>query len=130
MLTRPAAVGPTNHRIGRNFAIFESNSGHRRALHAQGGGHRFNLKALGLTRNQKSRQAHRRQIRCLARNQQKDIRANYSVFEVLDGELPRVFSVGRYLDLICATADGTLQFQEKRVVYDSVLVPNTIVYPL
>ena len=59
-----------------------------------------------------------------------NVAANYSVFEVLDGELPRVFSVGRYIDVIRATADGTLQFQEKRVVYDSVLVPNTIVYPL
>jgi salicylate 5-hydroxylase small subunit len=59
-----------------------------------------------------------------------DAIANYSVFEVLDGELPRVFSVGRYLDRICTTADGTLRFQEKRVIYDSVLVPNTIVYPL
>ena len=56
--------------------------------------------------------------------------ANYSVIEVLDGELPRVFSVGRYIDLIRTAADDTLRFQEKRVVYDSVLVPNTIVYPL
>ena len=76
----------------------------------------------------------RHQITNISATQNEDGRidaiANYCVFEVLDGELPRVFSVGRYLDLICATADGTLQFQEKRVVYDSVLVPNTIVYPL
>lgn len=55
--------------------------------------------------------------------------ANYSVIEVLSDELPRILSVGRYLDVI--TREGeTLCFQEKRCIYDSVLVPNTIVYPL
>ena len=57
-------------------------------------------------------------------------RANYSVIEVLEGELPKILSVGRYIDLVAQSDDGTLCFAEKRVVYDSVLVPNTIVYPL
>jgi salicylate 5-hydroxylase small subunit len=56
--------------------------------------------------------------------------ANYCVFEVLDSELPKILSVGRYIDLILHESDDTLRFKEKRVVYDSVLVPNTIVYPL
>ncbi len=58
-----------------------------------------------------------------------DVTANYSVVEVLHDELPRILSVGRYLDIV-AEQDGELRFAEKRVVYDSVLVPNTIVYPL
>jgi salicylate 5-hydroxylase small subunit len=56
--------------------------------------------------------------------------ANYLVIEVLQDELPKILSVGRYLDVIVQSDDGELRFREKRVVYDSVLVPNTIVYPL
>lgn len=58
------------------------------------------------------------------------VTANYSVIEVLHDELPRILSVGRYLDLVGREVDGQLRFREKRVIYDSVLVPNTIVYPL
>jgi 3-phenylpropionate/cinnamic acid dioxygenase small subunit len=57
-------------------------------------------------------------------------RANYAVFEVLPDELPKVLSVGRSIDTIVREADGVLRFREKRVVYDSVLVPNSIIYPL
>jgi salicylate 5-hydroxylase small subunit len=56
--------------------------------------------------------------------------ANYSVIEVLQDELPRILSVGRYLDVVVRHDDGSLRFRDKRVVYDSVMVPNTIVYPL
>ncbi|MEZ5557007.1 MAG: aromatic-ring-hydroxylating dioxygenase subunit beta [Pseudomonadales bacterium] len=59
-----------------------------------------------------------------------DVVANYVVIEVLPDELPKILSVGRYLDVVVAAEDGSLCFREKRVVYDSVLVPNTIVYPL
>ena len=59
-----------------------------------------------------------------------EARASYSVFEVLPDELPRILSVGRSLDRIEREADGALRFREKRVVYDSVLVPNSIIYPL
>ena len=56
--------------------------------------------------------------------------ANYAVFEVLPDELPKVLSVGRTIDRIVREEDGALRFREKRVVYDSVLVPNSIIYPL
>ncbi|MCB1684655.1 MAG: aromatic-ring-hydroxylating dioxygenase subunit beta [Pseudomonadales bacterium] len=59
-----------------------------------------------------------------------DVTANYVVFEVLHDELPKILSVGRYLDVVVRNAEGSMEFAEKRVVYDSVLVPNTIVYPL
>jgi salicylate 5-hydroxylase small subunit len=58
------------------------------------------------------------------------VHANFSVVEVLQDELPRILSVGRYLDRVVAEADGSLRFAEKIVVFDSVMVPNTIVYPL
>jgi salicylate 5-hydroxylase small subunit len=56
--------------------------------------------------------------------------AHFSVTEVLPDELPRILAVGRYIDVIQRRSDGALEFSEKRCVYDSVLVPNTIVYPL
>lgn len=71
------------------------------------------------------------QIRPRARNDGRlDVTANYTVMEVLHDELPRLLSVGRYLDVVAEDRDGSLRFAEKRVIYDSVLVPNTIVYPL
>ena len=59
-----------------------------------------------------------------------DAIADFSVMEVLPDELPRILAVGRYIDVIQRRSDGALEFSEKRCVYDSVLVPNTIVYPL
>ena len=58
------------------------------------------------------------------------VAANYSVVEVLQDQLPRILSVGRYLDVLARDGDGALRFTHKRVIYDSVMVPNTIVYPL
>jgi 3-phenylpropionate/cinnamic acid dioxygenase small subunit len=58
------------------------------------------------------------------------VRANFSVVEVLQDELPRILCVGRYLDRVVESGAGELRFAEKLVVYDSEMVPNTIVYPL
>ena len=57
------------------------------------------------------------------------VRANYSVIEVLNDDLPRILSAGRYLDTV-VLENGLLRFKEKRVIYDSVLVPNSLIYPL
>jgi 3-phenylpropionate/cinnamic acid dioxygenase small subunit len=59
-----------------------------------------------------------------------DVNANYSVIEVLHDELPRILSAGRYIDRVERQPDGELLFKAKQCVYDSVLVPNTIVYPI
>ncbi len=58
------------------------------------------------------------------------VTANYSVIEVLQNELPRILSVGRYLSAIHRAPESELKFQALRVIFDSVMVPNTIVYPL
>ena len=55
--------------------------------------------------------------------------ANYAVFETLPDELTRVFQVGRYLDRIGVYA-GRLRFAEKLCVFDSELIPNTLIYPI
>lgn len=57
------------------------------------------------------------------------VRAGYSVFETLPGELTRVFNVGRYDDVVVRDS-GALRFREKRCVYDSCLVPNSLVLPI
>ena len=58
-----------------------------------------------------------------------EVRANYAAFETLTDELTRVFNVGCYRDRI-VVADGALKFKEKVCVFDSNLVPNSLIYPL
>lgn len=57
-------------------------------------------------------------------------RANFSVIEVLPDELPRISMAGRYRDQLVREADGAWRFREKLCVFDSVLIPNSIVYPV
>jgi salicylate 5-hydroxylase small subunit len=58
-----------------------------------------------------------------------DVEANYAVFRTKPSETSTVFNVGRYLDTIRITPEG-LRFADKRVVFDSELIPNSIIYPL
>lgn len=55
--------------------------------------------------------------------------ANYTVIETLSDELPRILNSGKYLDKI-VLEEGEYRFKEKYCVYDSVLVPNSIIYPV
>jgi anthranilate 1,2-dioxygenase small subunit len=57
------------------------------------------------------------------------VRANYAAFETLRDELTRVFSVGRCHDKL-VVAENRLKFKEKLVIFDSELVPNSLIYPL
>jgi len=55
--------------------------------------------------------------------------ANYAVFRTkLDGP-STVFNVGRYLDVVVATETG-LKFASRTVVFDSEMIPNSIIYPI
>ena len=58
-----------------------------------------------------------------------ETRANYAAFETLTDETTRVFNVGAYRDRIVDEA-GALKFREKLCVFDSILVPNSLIYPL
>lgn len=55
--------------------------------------------------------------------------ANFTVMQTLADEETKVFMAGRYFDTL-TTEDGALKFTEKLCVYDSVLVPNSLIYPL
>jgi len=55
--------------------------------------------------------------------------ANYAVFRTkLSGE-STVFNVGRYLDRIIRNQDG-LKFISRLCIYDSEMIPNSIIYTL
>lgn len=55
--------------------------------------------------------------------------ANYAVFRTKLNALTDVLNVGRYLDEI-VTVDGDLKFRRKLCIYDSELVPNSLIYPI
>ena len=55
--------------------------------------------------------------------------ANYAVFRTKLNELSTVFNVGRYIDRVVRTPAG-LRFESRLVVYDSEMIPNSIIYPI
>ena len=55
--------------------------------------------------------------------------ANYAVFRTKLDEPSTVFNVGRYLDVVVPTPAG-LKFESRLVVYDSEMIPNSIIYPI
>ncbi len=56
-------------------------------------------------------------------------RANYAVLETPLDEPTRVFNTGRYLDRL-VHVDGSLKFSERLCVFDSILIPGSLVYPI
>lgn len=56
-------------------------------------------------------------------------RATYLALETLLDEPTRVFNCGEYRDKLVAAGDR-LKFKEKLCVFDSLLVPNSLIYPL
>lgn len=57
------------------------------------------------------------------------VQANYVVLETLVDQFTRVFQSGRYIDRLVVD-DGRLKFCEKLCVFDSILVPNSLVFPI
>ena len=55
--------------------------------------------------------------------------ANYAVFRTKLSEVSTVFNVGRYLDTIVRTPNG-LKFASRECIYDSEMIPNSIIYPI
>ncbi len=54
---------------------------------------------------------------------------HYAVFRTKLSQLTTVFNVGRTLDEIVATAEG-LRFKSRLVIYDSEMIPNSLIYPI
>ena len=55
--------------------------------------------------------------------------ANYAVFRTKLDKESTVFNVGRYIDTIVPTSEG-LKFVERLCVFDSEMIPNSIIYPI
>ena len=55
--------------------------------------------------------------------------ANYAVFRTKLSGLSTVFNVGRYIDVVQRTVSG-LRFKSRVCVYDSEMIPNSIIYPI
>ena len=55
--------------------------------------------------------------------------ANYAVFRTKLSDATTVFNVGRYLDTVVRTGNG-LKFASRECIYDSEMVPNSIIYPI
>jgi salicylate 5-hydroxylase small subunit len=55
--------------------------------------------------------------------------ANYAVFRTKLSEPSTVFNVGRYLDTLRRTPEG-LKFESRICVYDSEMIPNSLIYPI
>jgi salicylate 5-hydroxylase small subunit len=54
---------------------------------------------------------------------------NYAVFRTKLSEPTTVYNVGRYLDEIVQTPHG-LKLATRLVIYDSELIPNSMIYPI
>lgn len=54
---------------------------------------------------------------------------NYAVFRTKQNELTEVFNVGRYIDRTTIT-DGSLKLAERLCIYDSEMIPNSLIYPI
>ncbi len=55
--------------------------------------------------------------------------ANYAVFRTKLSQLTTVFNVGRTIDEIVSTPEG-LRFKSRLVIYDSEMIPNSLIYPI
>jgi len=59
----------------------------------------------------------------------RSVRASFLVIESLDDEPSRVHVAGRYVDVV-TESEGCLKFLEKVAVYDSPIIPVSLVYPV
>lgn len=55
--------------------------------------------------------------------------ANYAVFRTKLSDASTVFNVGRYIDVVVRTPQG-LKFASRQCIYDSEMIPNSIIYPI
>lgn len=55
--------------------------------------------------------------------------ANYAVFRTKLSQETTVFNVGRYLDRIRKTPAG-MKFESRVCIYDTEMIPNSIIYPI
>ncbi len=57
------------------------------------------------------------------------VEANYLVLRTKRDHFTEVYNAGRYIDII-QVGSRCLKFQEKLCVFDSELIPNSLIYPI
>lgn len=57
------------------------------------------------------------------------VEANYSILRTKMSQETTVFNAGRYLDEVRMTPQG-LRFSAKLCIYDSEMIPNSLIYPI
>jgi salicylate 5-hydroxylase small subunit len=57
------------------------------------------------------------------------MQANYLVIRTKQNQPSELFNAGRYLDAVVRD-EGRLKFKEKLCIFDSELIPNSIIYPI
>lgn len=58
-----------------------------------------------------------------------EVEANYAIFRTKLSQESTVFNTGRYLDQVVQTANG-LRFDSKLCIYDTEMIPNSMIYPI
>jgi anthranilate 1,2-dioxygenase small subunit len=58
-----------------------------------------------------------------------DVTASFLVTEALEGDPPRVFSVGEYRDRVVERGGG-MRFERKCAIYDASMIQTSLIYPL
>ena len=56
-------------------------------------------------------------------------KANYLVLQTLAEQPTTLFNAGRYLDIIVRDG-GRLRFQQRLCIFDSIVVPNSLIVPI
>lgn len=56
-------------------------------------------------------------------------RSNFVIFETLAGKDTHILCAGEYRDVL-VRHDGTLKFAERICIYDTTMIPNSIVMPI
>jgi len=56
--------------------------------------------------------------------------SNYLVVETLMEDETRIFQAGRYMDRFERQPDGALLLKMRDCIYDTLLIPNDVVYPV
>ncbi len=61
--------------------------------------------------------------------EQLHVEANYAVFRTKFDKESTVYNVGRYLDIVVPTEQG-LKFKQRLCIFDSEMIPNSMIYPI
>ena len=57
------------------------------------------------------------------------VQANYAILETLLDEETRVFNAGKYVDKLVRENEA-LKFKERLCIFDSVMIPTSLIYPI